>query len=468
MGSRLNEMNQAWKDVQTLGEKSRIGREESERKDKKALAKLPPPKFVQYPQLPAKLASSAPLKATAVGSATTKTVQPDGTHATDSESSSEESSSPIIFSRSSSTFSSPLSSTSSSRHSSPSSPSSSSSSPQPSPYRVTSLSLGDVELPELPPEDDTGSALGSAPVTPREERSPASSYGDKMKKLRKRASKRISKLASELSEMMQKMSPRSGRNSPEKESPGRKASPGKDDGRLAAMPVADRKKNAVIDATIDLTEDAFADFVRSAAEAAFMKPWEKDTSDTTDKTGERKTNADKLQPTFVRDFENSDYFFFHDNGSQEKITTTDRFIELIAQETGDPLPRIVSNIASQNLGNFLKNVLFLRQNSEGNSDSVLRLWDDTPAMPIALAKASYVFSKNPAGDLVLDYEWKSGTELNGNKPLRVKKMVGDMAVGPVADASLRIAVRVTIAKNGEWHIGNPQIQASGWNVPLEE
>lgn len=127
---------------------------------------------------------------------------------------------------------------------------------------------------------------------------------------------------------------------------------------------------------------------------------------------------------------------------------------------------MVSNIASQNLGNFLKNVLFLRQDADGNSQSVLRLHDGAPVIPLAVAKASYVFSKADDGTLILDYEWRSAAELNSGKPLRVKRMVGDHGVSAVQDAELSIKVKLTIAPDGQWRIGNPSIQAKGWHMPL--
>jgi hypothetical protein len=228
-----------------------------------------------------------------------------------------------------------------------------------------------------------------------------------------------------------------------------------------------RMKNAVIDIEVGLDDPRFISFVQSVTQANFMKPWTHDSADTSNSaTGMKKKNADVLRPTFVRDFDNSDYFFLDADGKLSRIVNTDDFIALIDGDDDSGLASIVSNIASQNLGNFLKNVLFLRQDSQGISQSVLREHDGTPIMPLAIAKASYTLSKDAAGNMTLDYEWNSSNELNGDKALRVKRMTGDTSSYTVPEATLKISVRITITRNREWHIGDPCIKASGWSLPF--
>ncbi|MCM0044943.1 MAG: hypothetical protein NBV65_09975 [Burkholderiaceae bacterium] len=394
-------------------------------------------------------------------------------------------------------------------------------------------SSSSIDLPELPAEPDDEGVSASAPTSTSAPSSPAPSprsgeparsggaFG--MRKLRKKASK----VAIDLSGLVQKMSPRSGRSSPEKSSPVRDPSPTKDQPLLASIPVAERNRiavamaqlcrandylaasptrqgllfngkliglleaypelvrpdalkalgadlqrrmrHAIVDRVVELEDPAFSRFVQQAAAANFVQPWTHDTADASDSvTGAKKKNADVLRPTFVRDFDNSDYFFRSSDGSLEKIADTDRFIDLIGPGSSGHLPQVVSNIASQNLGNFLKNVLFLRQDAHGNSQSVLQLHDDVPVMPLALAKASYVFSRSGDGTLTLDYEWTSSAALNAGKALRVKRMTGSHGISEVRDAELAIRVRLTISADGQWRIGNPAIRAKGWHMPVSE
>lgn len=387
---------------------------------------------------------------------------------------------------------------------------------------MATLSSQSIELPELPaeraedPMSDTRSS--SAASSPRTSEPGSAVVGSGAKKLRKKLSKRLSKMADDLSGIAQKISPRSDRGSP------RKASPIKDDPLLAVISPEDRSRmatematfcqselyssagatrqalmfngkligllgnrfdmiktdalkalgkdleqrmrNAVIDVQVGLDDPRFINFVQSVAQANFMKPWTNDSADTSNSaTGMKKKNVDVLRPTFVRDFDNSDYFFLGADGKQRRVDNTDDFIALIGGDEGSGLASIVSNIASQNLGNFLKNVLFLRHDAQGISQSVLREHDGTPIMPLAIAKASYMLSKDAAGNITLDYQWNSSNELNGDKALRVKRMTGDTSSYAVQEATLKIEVRITIARNREWHIGDPRIKASGWSLP---
>ncbi len=226
----------------------------------------------------------------------------------------------------------------------------------------------------------------------------------------------------------------------------------------------------MIDLEVDLSDPKFLACVTDAADAAFIKPWSRDSADTTDVNGNRKSVSSQLQPTFIRDFGNSHYCARNADGSTTTFNHVDEFAQWVGAGKGCDLPRVVSNVASQNLGNFLKNSLFLRHDDNKDSQSILRLWDGTPVMPLAVARASYVFGKDRNGDITLDYCWQSNSALNSGKLLKVKQMTDYVSVD-VADqqhASLRIDVRVTIARDGEWHIGNPRVQARGWNVPASQ
>lgn len=243
------------------------------------------------------------------------------------------------------------------------------------------------------------------------------------------------------------------------------------DGKLKLLnaELAWRMKYAVIDTVVDLNDPEFVKFVENAADAAFIKPWDHENVDARDPvTGLRRKNADTLKRTFLRDFGHSNYFAKKSDGTLEKIIDSDQFIALVGPGENGKLAKIVSNIASQNLGNFLKNILFIRTDSSGISQSILRLHDETPIMPLATIRANYVFEKDAAGRIILDYESNASNKINGDKPLRVKRMTGDNATADIADASLNIKVRVVIEPSGEWSIGNPLVHAEGWNIPTAD
>ena len=84
-------------------------------------------------------------------------------------------------------------------------------------------------------------------------------------------------------------------------------------------------------------------------------------------------------------------------------------------------------------------------------------------MPLAVAKARYTFSQRESGEFIIDYVWESSAELNGRKPLRAKTLDARNESFEVSkDAKLKISTRITIAGNGDWHIADPRVQASGW------
>ncbi len=344
------------------------------------------------------------------------------------------------------------------------------------------------------------------------------------KRFEENLSEQFSKFTKSISDFAQNISPRGHRSQAEKSSPPKQSSPGRADPRLAGLTIDERQdiaiemakycqtdayrnaipaqqslqfdakltnllksypdfqgdgklkllnaeiawrmKYAVIDTVVDLNDPEFVKFVENAAGAAFMKPWDHENVDGKDPvTGLSRKNADTLKRTFLRDFDHSNYFAKKSDGTLEKIIDSDQFIALVGPGENGELAKIVSNIASQNLGNFLKNILFLRTDSSNISQSILRLHDETPIMPLATLRANYVFEKDAAGRIILDYESNASNEINGAKPLSVRRMTGDNATAGIADASLNIKVRVVIEPSGDWSIGNPLVRAEGWNIP---
>ncbi len=224
-----------------------------------------------------------------------------------------------------------------------------------------------------------------------------------------------------------------------------------------------------IDREIDLTDPDFFDFINRAADAAFIKPWQTDRTDVQDSL---KHYLNDVKPTFARDFEHSNYFVRNADGSLEKLSSIDAFIAFTKSDSLAELPKVVSNIASQNLGNFIKNALFLRQDTNRNYHSILNRRNGAPVMPLATVKASYVFRKNNEGSILIDYNWSSSKAINGAKEMRAREMLVkknsdkettyNIDTFGVKNASLDIRVTIKIEPDGEWQIFNPHVKANGW------
>jgi len=214
-----------------------------------------------------------------------------------------------------------------------------------------------------------------------------------------------------------------------------------------------------IDKEIDLADPQFLDFINSAAEAAFIKTWDKDSSDV---DFELKKYLDEVRPTFARDFHKSNYFIQNSDGSNKKLESIDEFLDFFKEYTNSDLPKLISNIASQNLGNFFQNALFLRHDKNQQSQSILKSSEGIPLLPLAIPKASYTFKKNEDGSVDIFYERNSSQELNGSNEIRAKKLTEELHTFSVRNATLKIQAKIRVQQDGTWNIFNPHVIAQGW------
>ena len=214
-----------------------------------------------------------------------------------------------------------------------------------------------------------------------------------------------------------------------------------------------------IDKEIDLADPQFLDFINSAAEAAFIKTWDKDSSDV---DFDLKKYMHAVKPTFARDFHHSNYFIQNSDGSNKKLESIDEFIDFFKESRHSDLPKLISNIASQNLGNFFQNALFLRQDENQQSHSILQSSVGTPLLPLAVAKASYTFKKREDGSVDIVYERNSSQEINGIKEMRAKQLNGELNSIAVKDATLKIQANIHVKQDDTWNIFNPHVIAQGW------
>ena len=224
--------------------------------------------------------------------------------------------------------------------------------------------------------------------------------------------------------------------------------------------VEKRYSVAFIDKEIDLADPRYLDWVSAAADGAFIKTWDKDNATVDD--SELKKYLEFVQPSFARDFKFSNYEIKNSDGSLKKINSIDEFIEFIGPGSEGNLPKVVSNIASQNLGMFLKPVLFVRTEEGKTPESVLHLDDGTPIRPNVNFRQKYTFSKNSDGKIIIDYESNASKEFQIGKPMRAAKNNGGSAID-VNDATIKIKVLIEVNPDGRWYINNPHVVAENWN-----
>ncbi len=228
-----------------------------------------------------------------------------------------------------------------------------------------------------------------------------------------------------------------------------------------------RSKNMIIDTEVDLTDLEFSDFYSRAADGAFMKPWSYDSSDITDPNGKPMGDKTKAKPTFIRDFRNSVYKIKDENGSMNTITSIEEFLDFFASNNTKDMGMMVSNVASQNLGMFLKNALFRRVDKGGQYQSILRLADGTPIQPLGNFKATYVLSRSSSGNIIIDYEayCDSKTGKGGLRATKLKENPQTIEIGD--NASITIKTRLIFTPDGEWSIDDPHVNAEFWNTEKE-
>jgi len=224
--------------------------------------------------------------------------------------------------------------------------------------------------------------------------------------------------------------------------------------------VEKRYSVAFIDKEIDLADPRYLDWVSAAADGAFIKTWDKDNATVDD--SELKKYLEFVQPSFARDFKFSNYEIKNSDGSLKKINSIDEFIEFIGPGSEGNLPKVVSNIANQNLGMFLKPVLFVRTEEGKTPESVLHLDDGTPIRPNVNFRQKYTFSKNSDGKIIIDYESNASKEFQIGKPMRAAKNNGGSAID-VNDATIKIKVLIEVNPEGRWYINNPHVVAENWN-----
>ena len=214
---------------------------------------------------------------------------------------------------------------------------------------------------------------------------------------------------------------------------------------------------------VELDDPLYAKHINRAATGAFDNTW---TTDNASVPAELQhfVDDDIIRPTFARDFGDSRYFILQKNGEKKRIDSIDEFHAFTESEKKSDMTKMVSNIANQNLGIFLKNAIFGRkQENEGKYvyHSAVTLIDGTAVGPNSRRgmddKAEYVLSKDESGRITLTYQ---RTLLSSAaEPLGVKSYGEESNLIYLrADAALRLTAVVTIETDGNWAIANPEIE----------
>lgn len=164
----------------------------------------------------------------------------------------------------------------------------------------------------------------------------------------------------------------------------------------------------------------------------------------------------------MRDFKFSNYEIKNSDGSIKKLSSIDEFIEFIGPGSEGNFPKVVSNIANQNLGMSLKPVLFVRTQNGKIPESVLHLDDGIPIRPSVNFRQKYTLSKNSDGKIIIDYESNASKEFQKEKPMVAYKN-SDGSSMAVIDATLKIKVSIEVNPDGRWYINNPHVVAENWN-----
>jgi hypothetical protein len=215
--------------------------------------------------------------------------------------------------------------------------------------------------------------------------------------------------------------------------------------------------------TVDLSDEKYVEHITQAAKSAFETPWTNEKVGNESKYSDLVTQ-DEIRATFARDFDCSNYFIIQADGRSKKIDSIDEYLSFTRNNAAKDMPKIVSNIASQNFGIFLKNAVFNRKTkdyAQYEFDSALALPNGVQVYPSSSRGVddvvNYKFEKKTDGSLIINYErtMRSSAE----NPVRASSLGLDAKTVTLRDdAVLSYCVPITIEANGEWTIGNIEIE----------
>ena len=230
-----------------------------------------------------------------------------------------------------------------------------------------------------------------------------------------------------------------------------------------ALEAERRSRNYEVAWSIDLADKEADPFV-SKVFAGTIEDIRK--NETVSKTAGQRID---VTATFQRDFKNSVYEFEGEDGTVGKLASIDDFVAFVGDPMKSGLPALVSHYACQNLGMFIKNLLFAKVDDKGNPQSVLTLFDGR-SLTISLSpKATYRLKKAADGTITLSYRSAidtAGAAAQGKltaQLLRVDKagIVGKGVL--IEDAQATTTLDIVFHPDGSTRMGKLEFNARGWN-----
>lgn len=276
-----------------------------------------------------------------------------------------------------------------------------------------------------------------------------------VRKFHRMFNSQLSKMADSMSDWVDKASLRSARHSPGKSLRGKLD-------ELLNRDLQTRVVNPAVDVHVDLLDARYVKFIEDAATAQFVQNWRQDKASS--EASEKYPAAHgQLTKTFLRDFDVTHHRLRHPDGRHETVQDPLQIVEFIGPGEVGNLPERVSHVANQNLTVFLHRVLFTRRDASGNYDSALRLADGTPVAPRGAMEVTCTYGKQADGTIILWHEMRCARKPDG-APLSVLKSGEIFGAKQVSDhAKLHVTTQISFSPNGEWHVADPHVRASGWN-----
>ncbi len=240
--------------------------------------------------------------------------------------------------------------------------------------------------------------------------------------------------------------------------------PASDDFRdLLVQDAVHRSRNHHVEWSIDLGDIDTDPFIRKTYDDTIEKT---KSHEVVSKSPNARTD---VTATFQRDFPKSKYVCQLDNGSVVDFKSIDEFVAFIGDPKKSGLPKKVSHYACQNLGMFIKNLLFTRTDGKGNPQSVLQLFDGTPLAFSISPTARYLVKKAADGSVTLSYR----SEIDTKDARKLSKytasvlytengQTGSRAV-LIENASAVITLDIVFHPDGTARMGTLKLHAEGWN-----
>lgn len=225
-----------------------------------------------------------------------------------------------------------------------------------------------------------------------------------------------------------------------------------------------RSANYQVEQVVDLSNPDADPFIQGPFNATIRQTWGNE------KVTRQPDQRTDITATFFRDFEHSSYWIQPPDGPARKITAVDDFVKFIGDPKKNELPKLVSHYACQNLGMFIKNLLFAVPDSGRSPLSHLKLFDGTPVLILASPKAKYLLKKDDDGSVTLAYTAAyetHGAAAIGKNTARILNQTGGQVTERsvmIENATAVITLDIRFSPDGTVQMDKLKFNATGWNL----